>query len=44
MIHYNLSFLIIPFFTPTSFWKELSQSLLGVNDYGVGGNSLIFNM
>ncbi|MFM7986527.1 MAG: hypothetical protein ACKPKO_45160 [Candidatus Fonsibacter sp.] len=40
MIHYIYLFLIIPFFTPTSFWKELNQSILGVNDSGVGGNSL----
>ncbi|MFM7983373.1 MAG: hypothetical protein ACKPKO_29025, partial [Candidatus Fonsibacter sp.] len=34
--------MIIPFFTPTSFWKELNQSILGVNDSGAGGNSLSF--
>ncbi|MFM7977790.1 MAG: hypothetical protein ACKPKO_00610 [Candidatus Fonsibacter sp.] len=32
--------MIIPFFIPTSFWKELNQSILGVNYSGVGGNSL----
>ncbi|MFM7982104.1 MAG: hypothetical protein ACKPKO_22575 [Candidatus Fonsibacter sp.] len=31
---------IIQFFTPTSFWKELNQSILGANDSGAGGNSL----
>ncbi|MFM7987174.1 MAG: hypothetical protein ACKPKO_48470 [Candidatus Fonsibacter sp.] len=40
MIHYIYHFEEFPVFTPTSFWTELNQSILGVNDFGAGGNSL----